>query len=169
MRLRNLLVERYINLFGKEEISKYIDEIWDILQRTYKPFGGFKTASSKEELLDKTDLAKLVRKDNKIVAVALYRDQRGRKSIAKGSDGSLIGKESVKKIYQEDIKMNRSWGEFSEKAELFLLRIGGIPIPNTLAAELTNKEILSKDPNGFHYTRLIQGKPIKKILIGQPQ
>ena len=38
----NLLTERYINLFDKNEMSKYIDDIWDIMQESYKYLeGGF--------------------------------------------------------------------------------------------------------------------------------
>lgn len=167
--IKNILLERYINLFKKEDIAHYIDDIWDIMERTYEPIGGFKSASSKEELLNDIYLAKLVRKNNKIIAAALYRDKFGRKAIAKGSDGSSEGKNAIKKIYFEDINQKRAWGEFSGKAESIMLKYGGIPIPNDFAEEILNKEIISKDPDGFHYIRLIQGEPHKKIIIGNLQ
>jgi hypothetical protein len=161
-----LLTERFVNLFKKEDIKPYIQDIWDIMQRTYEPIGGFKTANTPEELLNDISLAKLVRKDNKIVAAALYKDKYGRKAIAKGSDGSPEGKSAVKQIYLEDAKLKRSWGEFSGKAEELLLRYGGVPIPNDVVGDILNKEIVSKDKDGFHYTRLINGEPIRKIMIG---
>jgi len=40
IKLRSLLTERYVNLF-KTDIVKYIDEIWEILQKSYAPIGGF--------------------------------------------------------------------------------------------------------------------------------
>jgi hypothetical protein len=162
----NLLLERYINLFNKEEIEPYIEDIWSIMQSTYEPIGGFKTANTPEELLNKVWLAKLVRKNNKIIAAALYKDKYGRKAIAAGSDGTTEGKNAVKKIIEEDVKQNRSWGEFSGKAESLYLKNGGIPIPNDMAEEILGKEILEKDPDGFHYTRMINGEPHRKMIIG---
>jgi hypothetical protein len=164
--LQSLILERFINLFDKEDIKPYIQDIWNIMQRTYEPIGGFKTANSPEELLNKINLAKLVRKNNKIVAAALYTDKYGRKAIAKGSDGSIDGIKAIKQIYKEDVKLNRAWGEFSGKAEDLLLKYGGVPIPNDMVEDILDREILSKDKDGFHYTRLINGEPIRKIMIG---
>jgi hypothetical protein len=164
--IKSLLSERFVNLFGKEKIEPYLNDIWNIMQKTYEPVGGFKTASSPEELLNKVDFAKLVRKNNKIIAAVLYKDKLGRKSIALGSDGSEEGVKWVKQIAKEDVNFQRSWGEFSGKAESLMLRYGGVPILNDLVGEILGKEIISKDPDGFHYTRMIQGTPTRKIMIG---
>ncbi len=164
--IQSLILERFVNLFKKEDIEPYIEDIWNIMQRTYEPIGGFKTANSPEELLNKISFAKLVRKNDKIVAAALYKDKYGRKAIAKGSDGSIDGIKSIKQIYKEDVKMDRSWGEFSGKAESLLLKYGGVPIPNDMVEDILGKEIESKDKDGFHYTRMINGEPIRKIMIG---
>lgn len=164
--ISNILLERFVNLHTKQELSKYIDIIWDILQKSYAPIGGFLTASSKEDLIEKTGMAKLVRKNNKIIAVKLYKDDQGRKSIAAGTDGSNEGKLWLVKMFQEDIKLDRAWGEFSGKAEHLMLKYGGIPIPNELAGEILNKPIISLNPDGFHYTREIMGEPHEKIIIG---
>jgi len=147
-------------------MAPYIDDIWDILQKSYASIGGFLTASSKEDLMNKTGLAKLVRKNGKIVAVKIYKDDRGRKSIGAGSDGSTEGKKWLIKMFQEDINLGRAWGEFSGKAEYLMLKHGGEPMPNVLAAQILGKPILSLNSDGFHYTREIQGEPHEKILIG---
>jgi hypothetical protein len=160
------LNERYLNFFDKEELRPYIDEVFDIMQRTYEPIGGFKTARTPEELLSKAGFAKLVRKEGRIVAAAVYKDQRGRKAIAKGYDGSEIGKRSVVQIYKEDAKMNRSWGEFSGKPEAIMLKYGAVPVHNDAVEAILGKPIESKDADGFHYIRLIKGEPYRKILIG---
>lgn len=164
--LSNILLERFINLHNKQQMLPYIDTIWDVLQKSYAPIGGFLTASSKEDLINKTGLAKLVRKDGRIVAVKLYKDDRGRKSIAAGTDGSSEGRQWLVKMFQEDIQLGRAWGEFSGKAEYLMLKHGGVPIPNTLAAQLLQKPIISISSDGFHYTREIMGEPHEKILIG---
>jgi hypothetical protein len=166
---KSILSERFLNLFKREEIEPYIDVIWDMMERTYEPIGGFKSARSKEDLLNKTFFAKLVRRNNKIVAAALYKDKYGRKAIAKGSDGSSEGIAAVKEIYRDDVKFDRSWGEFFGKPESLLLQYGGVPIPNSLAGEILGKPILKLNPNGYHYTRMIDGEPHEKILIGNPK
>jgi hypothetical protein len=165
IKFRTLLSERYINLFN-DDIKVYIDEIWDILQRSYAPIGGFLTASTKEELIQKSWMAKCVKKNGKIVAVRLYKDQHGRKGIAGGTDGSAIGKQWFMKMIQEDIKFGRSWSEVSGAMEHILRKSGAEPIPNYLAKSLTGKDILELNPDGYHYTRLIGGEPHEKIIFG---
>jgi hypothetical protein len=167
--IKQIISERFLNLFKKEQIQPYIQDIWNIMRRTYEPIGEFKTASTPEELLDKIGFAKLVRKDNKIIAALLYSDKYGRKAVAGGSDGTPEDVKAVKQIFMEDIKFDRSWGEFSGKTEQLLLKYGGVPIPNDFAEEILGKEIISKNKNGFHYTRMIGGKPFEKILIGNPK
>jgi len=165
IKFTELLTERYVNLF-KTDIVKYIDEIWEILQKSYAPIGGFLTASSKEDLIRKSWMAKCVKKDNKLVAVRLYKDQYGRKGIAGGTDGSSIGKQWFMKMIQEDIKFSRSWTEVSGAMEHILRKNGAEPIPNYMAKELTGKDILEFNPDGYHYTRMIAGEPHEKIIFG---
>jgi hypothetical protein len=98
--------------------------------------------------------------------VRVYKDRFGRKGIAAGSDGSAVGKEELTKIIIDDIKLNRSWAEVSGAPERIMTKFGANPIPNTLAAMLTGKEILDLNTDGYHYTRLIAGKPYEKIIFG---
>lgn len=164
--IANILFERYINLHTPQEMSTYIDEIWNILVKSYEPIGGFKSAKSKEDLIKKAKLIKLVRRDGRIVAVKVYKDELGRKSIAAGTDGSIQGKEGLIKMSEEDIKMNRAWGEFSGAMEHIMLKKGGVAIPNTMASTLLGKPIYSLDDDGYHYTREIQGELHRKVIIG---
>jgi hypothetical protein len=87
MKLSELINERFVNL-NSNQLIDYIDPVWNILQKSYAPIGGFKTASSRQDLLKKVNFAKLVKKNDKIIAVRLYKDQNGRKGIAGGTDGS---------------------------------------------------------------------------------
>jgi len=166
--IRKQLNESFINVFSDEDKYKYIDDVWDILQRTYKPIGGFKTASSKQELIDKSWLWKLVRKNKNLVAVAIYIDNQGRKTIAVGSDGTPIGKKQVIQMFIDDIKQTgrNTWSEVSGASEHIALKFGSVPIPNKLAKAILKKEIISYNSDGFHYTRLIGGEPHEKILVG---
>ena len=162
--------EKVINLFQPEDMHKYADEVWNILQKSYaKVPGGFLTAKNVEDLINKTWLWKLVKKDNKIIALKLYKFSKGgRKAIAGGTDGSIDGKKELLKIMHDDINLKdrKSWAEASGATEVHLTRLGAIPIPNKYASELLDKEILSYDPDGYHYIRTISGIPTRKIMMG---
>lgn len=168
MKLKDLLFERYINIYDKNEMKKYIDVVWDMMQKSYEYAGGFHSADDKEDLIKKSDMWKLVKKDDKIVAGKLYKFQNGRKVFASGSDGSVVGKQFIKKIYQDDAKTKRCWGEFSGKTELMMIKYGAEKIPNKYAQGLLgdNKIINSYDSDGYHYTRTFSGNNYKKIMLG---
>jgi hypothetical protein len=167
MRAAEFLTETYINAISPADKQKYAEQVWDMLQASYASLpGGFATAATIDELIQKSLLWKMVKRDGKIVAVQIYKDQYGRKGIAGGSDGSSIGKTEVSKIIADDIKLNRSWAEVSGSPERIMTKLGAQPIPNTLAAMLTGKEILELNPDGYHYTRLIAGEPHEKIMFG---
>lgn len=70
------------------------------------------------------------------------------------------------KMIQEDIKFSRSWTEVSGAMEHILRKNGAEPIPNYMAKELTGKDILEFNPDGYHYTRMISGEPHEKIIFG---
>ena len=171
MKLKNiyeeLITERYINLIDVTDRKKYGQLVWDMLQSAYKDIGGYKGASSIDELINSSNLWKLVRKNDKIVAVALYKDLKGRKSIGVATDGSAEGKQALLDMWADDLKLNRSWSEVSGKAEHIKLKHGFKPVPNKYASEILGKEIISLNPDGIHYTRLIGGIPYEKVILGK--
>ena len=65
--------------------------------------------------------------------------------------------------------LDRAWGEVSGKMEELFTKFGGKPIPNRFAAVLTGKHIDELDPDGLHYTRIINGTPVRKVIVGKPQ
>ena len=69
------------------------------------------------------------------------------------------------KLIEEDIAQGRAWGEVSDKMEHVIIKRGGTPIPNIYASKLTKKDILQYNPDGYHYTRLINGAPHEKIIF----
>jgi len=168
MRSNEFLTERVLNLMQDDltDKQKYIDEVWDILQRSYVKAGGFKTASSPEELIAKTGMWKLVTRDGHITAVILYRDQYGRKSVASGTDGSKQGIKDYLMVRDADMKLGRAWAEVSGGPESMMRKFGAKPIPSKFAQVLSRKQILSYNDDGFHYTRLIDGDPHEKIIYG---
>ena len=163
---KNLLIERYITLLSPTDRTKYIDIVWELMEKAYAKLGGFKSADDKQDLIDKTSIWKLVRKNGKIVAVTVYKDKYGRKCIASGTDGTPEGKAALLQMWLEDTKQNRAWGEFSGPSEHIKLKQGMKPIPNKYAADILQKPIISLNPDGYHYTRMIGGEPHEKLLAG---
>ena len=65
---------------------------------------------------------KLIRKGGKIVTVAMYKDKKGRKRVAVGTNGTPAGKEGLRMIVTEDVKMHRSYGEISGPSLGFFMK-----------------------------------------------
>ena len=165
-----LLNERFLTLFKNEEKEKYIDVVWDILESSYASIGG--THSSKEELMMDGVFWKLVRKGGKIVAVVAYKQKFGRKAFLAGTDGTKEGKEALYSIIREDAKLKDrgAWIEVSGKPEYLYKKYGHVPIPNDVAEKVLNslgKSVLSKNPDGYHYTRKIGNDQYEKIMMGE--
>ena len=165
-----LICERFLNAFNKEDMRKYADEVWDILQKAYAYCGGMAGMDSVDQLIDETDMWKMVRKNGKIVAVNTYSNKRsGRKICYGGQDGSEEGKIALKKILEEDFRLKdrQSWAEVSGPMEVTVLKQGAMPIPAYIA------ELIMKDKtfdnihkDGFHYTRMIGDEPHTKLMVG---
>ena len=180
MRAKELLTERILNLHTPEERAKYADQVWDLLQKAYQKAGGFKSAVNKEELINNPGYWKVVKRGDNITAVNLYRkipQTNTFKIYASGSQAELDpdtqeyyathqGKRDYINIKKADVTQKRSWSEVSGAPEMFAKRLGAKPIPNKFAAYLTGKEILELNPDGYHYTRLIQGEPHEKAMYG---
>jgi hypothetical protein len=170
MKYYELLCEHVLNLFSPEDKAKYADAVWDILQKSYKNIGGFKGASSPDELINTSSMWKLVRKNNKIVTAFIYKDKHGRKLIGSGTDRSAEGIAGWHQLKNDDAKLSRAWGEVSGRAEQILAaNPNSKAIPNQYAEKLLGKKILDLNPDGFHYTRLIDGSPKEKIIYGTLQ
>ena len=52
----NLLLEHYLNAFKKEDMKKYADEVWKLLQKAYEYCGGMAGMDSVDQLIDETDI-----------------------------------------------------------------------------------------------------------------
>ena len=170
------IFEHYVTAWEEDVELKehYLEDVWEILQKSYKNLGGLLTFKNKEDLLKSNNMWKLVRRPNDVVtAVAIYKTNRGgRKLVAGGSDGSKGGINDFYTICYEDVKMvdRGTWAEVSGPLEgIFLFKYGAVPIPSDVA-EVAIKDmrqnILSKDSDGFHYIRNIAGKPLTKIMMG---
>ena len=168
----NLLNERYLNLFTPEEKKPYVDEVWDLIQNAYAYAGGIKGGGfeSKEAMIEKIPFWKLVKKDNKIVAVRLYKDKAGRKSVASATDKSELGSEFYKKISKDDLK--RSWVEVSDKALQSLKKsLGDSFFDYAIPVDIVKQKLPDDDIqpiDDYYYKRKIGNDWITKIALGNP-
>jgi hypothetical protein len=180
MRYHEFLIERVVNLHSTDEKMAYADQVWDMLQRSYKKAGGFKSAGSPEELANEPGYWKLVHRGDKITALGVYKKSsrtKNFKMIASATETELNpetgeykatpqGLKDYHMVKSSDIKTKRSWAEVSGASEKIMLRSGATPISNKYAEFLTGKKIVDFNPDGYHYTRLIQGEPHEKIMVG---
>jgi len=160
------LMETVKTIITSTDKHKYVDDVWEILANSYRNIGGFKSANSKDELINDSGIWKLVMRNGCITAVRIEKAKFGRKGIAIGSDGTAQGKQDVKMMMRDTIKTRRGWSEVSGAVEHLLLKAGGKIIPSKFAQTLTGKEILKYNDDGVHYTRLIMGMPHEKCIVG---
>lgn len=167
-----LLTETFKNLFNSSEKEKWVDQVWDILQASYEKIGGIKGKgfSSKEEMIKNIPFWKIAVKGGKVVAVVMYRDKNGRKSVALGTDGTRAGKDQLIDIFKNDLHQGRSFGEKSGPALRFLQR--NVPdwekyrIKADDVPEILGKTV--KKTGKYTYTRTIGGEEHEKMTLGTP-
>jgi hypothetical protein len=168
---KTFLAERFINTFDAEVKRKYMQQVWDLLQKSYSYIGGIKgdEFETPEKMLA-VPFWKLIIKDGKAICCILYKDNNGRKSIAFGTDGSREAKLEAKKLIKADLE--RSYKEVSGAAEKFMQHaypelFKQYSIPADKVAAIIGKEIEPCE-DGMHYKRMIHGSMITKILLGTP-
>ena len=168
-----LINEHFVNVFNKNDMSKYADEIWTLLQKSYEYCGGMAGMDSPQQLIDETTMWKLVRRNNKITAGIVYNDKRGgRKMCYCFNDGTEEGIKDCKKIMQEDsiLPERQAWGEFSGKAVSTMFNQGAMPIRADIAKEIMkDKKFIKIQPDGYYYVREIGGHPHTKLMMGNPR
>lgn len=118
--------ENYKNFIGpnsREKREKWVDQAWDIVQKSYAPIGGIKGSGfgSKQDMIDNLPFWKIYTKGDKLVAAAFYKDTGGRKSVAIATDGSDLGKKIVGDIFKASLGV--SYGEKSGPALGTMMKI----------------------------------------------
>lgn len=160
------------NITSTHEKSFLVNDVFTILQNTYKNVQGGLHFENEDELINKTDLWKIIYLDETIVGIVIYKAKKGLKMVALGIADFLnktsqsIIKTMLSHIFQ--LTFSNTWMEVSEGVEKFILKHGGkrFLIKNTLASRLTDKEIVSLDEDGYHYKREINGVIKTKVMIG---
>ena len=165
-----MINEHFLTLTKKEDMKKYGEEVWDILQKSYAYIGGIAGVNSIDDVIDDTDMWKLVRRNGKITAMKAYKFKKGgRKANCGGSDGTEQGKKDIMKIYQEDgmCKDRKQYGEYSGKAVSAVLKTGGIPVPASIAQTMLEPKEVTPCEDGWFFTRKLgDGRVHHKLMVG---
>lgn len=165
---KNVLNEKFINLFNQSEKELFYTEVEKLIIDTYGYIGGMK--GNILDFMNDNHFWKLIRKNGKIVAGKIYKDKLGRKSVCAFTDGTHLGKVCLKIIVMEDMKYGRAWAEVSGKMEnIYKYSIKATPLPHEIVKvvmDAMGKEVLDWDPDGYHYTRIIKGEPLTKAMYG---
>ena len=123
----SIITESVENLFlsDVDKRKKYADDVWNILSKSYAPVGGLKGGgfNSKEEMIAKIPFWKILKKSGKVVAVIMYKDKNGRKSVALGTTPE--GKNELAREFVNDLKRNRALMELSKAALSFMVKLVG--------------------------------------------
>jgi hypothetical protein len=197
MNFKIYISETYNNFIGDtgtalENKIKWVDQVWDMLQRAYSDIGGIKGSgfSNKEDMIANIPFWKIFHRGEHLIAVVMYKDTRGRKLVAFATDQSKQSKKILSNIFKEALKV--SYGEYSgkllsvivknvsyEKLEPYLLD----PI---YVRKLIDKEIYPPDPeklnildletynkfpklHKYFYMRDFNEKSYLKICLGTPE
>ena len=165
------LDETYKNFTDIETKRKYADQVWEILVKSYEYIGGIKGSGfeSAETMIEKIPYWKIAVKEEKVVAVALYKDKNGRKIVAYGSNGSLVGKKLVKRIILDDVTRDRTYGEVSDSVEKFIFKhfdesqLEKYLVPAEQAVKIVGGEVVDK----YHYRRTLGNENHIKVMFGK--
>ncbi|MCM1441117.1 MAG: hypothetical protein NC131_18235, partial [Roseburia sp.] len=167
------LNERYETFFApdREQKKKYLDQVYELLQKSYARKGGLHGLDNKEELIDDCDLWKLVRRGDTITAAFLYKTKRGgRKICYAGQNGTDQGKTDFYKVVAEDVRMTdrKAWAEGDEQiCHIYIDKYGATPLPAIMVKWLfPDKKIEKFDPDGYHYYRRIGPHLDRKMMFG---
>lgn len=101
----DLMLDRHVHLWKKEDMEKYKDEVFQILVDGYKQNGGLLGMESADQLVAETDYWKLCRRKGKITAVLCCSTKRGGRKTRYGS--CLMtdeGKRDMLKMMQDDME-----------------------------------------------------------------
>jgi len=148
-----------------------VDEVFTLLQESYKDVKGGLHFKDKDELIINTDIWKVIYYNESIVGVIIYKAKKGLKMVALGVTNSFRFMAKKMLGYLLKVSLSKTWMEVSEAAEKFILKHGGhnFLLSNKLASKLTGKEILELCDDGYHYKRIINGVMKEKVIIGNPR
>jgi len=163
--------QRTLTLKTQQDMKKYSQRVWELLEVAYEKVEGGLHFKSIEELILSTVQWKVVVKSGNIIAVTVYKAKKGLKIVAFAACKLLREYSIPALINLIKRELKRCYIEVSEKAEEFVLKYcdgAKYIIENSKAKKILNKSIeLCND--GLHYVRTIQNIRKQKLLLGTIQ
>lgn len=190
MRANEFLTERFFNAFTVPDKLKYANEIWDMLQRSYKAIGGIHGTGfeSIDDMVKSNYMFKVGLDHGTPVMVGIYKNKDGgRKKVAMGTNGSKRGIEIARDALKNEIKTGRAYGEFSGSVFGAVKKmyppeiLTTLLVPASEVSAIINKEIVigagedmktmgENDPYAeYYYQREIGGELHTKVAYGDPK
>lgn len=174
-----------VHLKNDDEIfDKITHDVFDMIQKSYAPLGGNATIKRPDDIYQYDGMYVAdVDEDPEPDVVVGYKNKSGTKIGYSATDGSAIAKEYYGKI-RSMILRNGGWTEVSDApAHISINKMGIRPIEDEefVRSLLSPKQIewhgahpdpnvAKKFPNTFGwYTRLIDGEPHTKTIVGTPK
>jgi len=164
-----IMNEKILNLYNKNEKEKYAEIVYDLLQKSYEKIGGLKGSGfeNPQEMINKIYLWKIYKRGNKILAGIMYKDKGFRKAVAVFTNQTEEGKEALKKLLRDDFE--RSIIEISGPLYKFIENnfptfLAKYKIPCKVAEKILGKKLDCIDD--YFYVRNINGNKLEKIMVG---
>ena len=172
--MKTIINETYKNLLTRNQKERYVDEVWDVLQRSYADIGGLKGKGfeTKEDMIVSIPFWKISLRDDEVVACLLYKNKGGRKTVAIGTNGTRQGVGDLAKMLKEEFSQQRSYTELSGPALKFTRKILGDEFHQYVIPPEEAMKILGVNDlnivNDEEYSRNINGHDMTKVMMGTP-
>lgn len=150
-------------LSSKEEIDRYSNFVWDMLEKSYEHIGGLQSYRNYSDFKKKNHKILVVIDFNSatLLACATFRRiENSLKMTAIGCSQDDKGKLALQQIIQHTISELELhyWSEVSGAIEHFFKKHNGFPMPNTMAGkilQIPEKDITISNKDMVHYDRPI--------------
>ena len=150
-------------LSSKEEIDRYSNFVWDMLEKSYEHIGGLQSYRNYSDFKKKNHKILVVIDFNSatLLACATFRRiENSLKMTAIGCSQDDKGKLALQQIIQHTISELELhyWSEVSGAIEHYFKKHNGFPMPNTMASkilQIPEKDITISNKDMVHYDRPI--------------
>jgi len=171
MNTLNISIEK---IKGVEFAEKVIvaEEVFEILEESYKNVKGGNLYKNSDELLLDTNDWELIWLNDEIVGCIIYKEKYGKKLVALGIR-NIPNRKSVLDYLKWHLKVNLKyiWMEVSEAFEKWLFKNGfdKFIIEQSIIKKLLANKDISFCEDGVHYKRKIANMQKTKVAIGNPK
>lgn len=150
-------------LSSKEEIDRYSNFVWDMLEKSYEHIGGLQSYRNYSDFKKKNHKILVVIDFNSatLLACATFRRiENSLKMTAIGCSQDDKGKLALQQVIQHTISELELhyWSEVSGAIEHYFKKHNGFPMPNTMAGkilQIPEKDITISNKDMVHYDRPI--------------